>query len=80
MLENDSIDYKSSVGENRNLNNEIQESEKLQTIVNNLSKEVDILRQEQAECGAANETMNTKVVSESELDTSNIRPQIKRLR
>ena len=43
-----------------------------------MSKEVDILRQQQAESGPANETMSTKVVSESEFDTNNIRPRIKR--
>ena len=80
MLGNDSIDYSPIAGENRNLSNEIQESEKLQTIINNLSRELDTLRQQQAESGPANETMNTKVVSESELDTNNIRPRIKLLR
>ena len=48
MLGNDSIDYNHSAGENRNLRNKIQESEKLQTIINNLSKELDTLRQQQA--------------------------------
>ena len=65
---------------NRNLSDEIQESEKYQTIISNLSKELHTLRQQQAVSGPANETMNTKVVSESELDTDNIQPRIKRSR
>ena len=43
-------------------------------------KNSTLLRQEQAESKPANETMKTKVVNKSEVDTDNIRRRIKRLR